>query len=167
MVHHFGHRPTVLDRTHDQWGEKFQVTVNGTPVFAKGANWIPADSFVSRVKESTIRELLISAAKANMNMLRVWGGGIYESDTFYDYCDRLGILVWQDFMFACSLYPGDNHFLSLVKDEAVTQIKRLRNHPCIALWCGNNEIEQMPHEITANPFRKKAYETSSMNCFHL
>lgn len=153
-----GLRTIVLDRSKDQWGEKFQFTVNGTPVFAKGANWIPADSFVPRIKESIIRDLLTSAAKANMNMLRVWGGGIYESDTFYDYCDRLGILVWQDFMFACSLYPGDSHFLSLVKDEAVTQIKRLRNHPCIALWCGNNEIEQMPHEITANPFRKKAYE---------
>ncbi|NLG16437.1 MAG: glycoside hydrolase family 2 protein [Fibrobacter sp.] len=153
-----GLRTIVLDRHCDQWGESFQFVVNGKPFFAKGANWIPADSFVSRIKESTYRDLLTSAVQANMNMLRVWGGGIYESDLFYDLCDRLGILVWQDFMFACSLYPGDNRFLSLVRDEASTQIKRLRNHPCLALWCGNNEIEQMPQEIMADPFRKKAYE---------
>lgn len=139
-----GLRSISLCRQKDQWGESFSFEVNGKPLFAKGANWIPANSFVSAVQNTTYRELLSSATDANMNMLRVWGGGIYEMDIFYELCDSLGILVWQDFMFACSLYPSDDHFLSLVKEEATSQIKRLRNHACLALWCGNNEIEQIP-----------------------
>src|SRR6476661_7489957 len=99
-----------------------------------------------------------SAAEANMNMLRIWGGGIYEMDDFYDLCDQLGLMVWQDFMFACSLYPGDEQFLALVEQEAAYQIPRLANHACMALWCGNNEIEQMPSEIVASPERQAAYE---------
>jgi beta-mannosidase len=93
-----------------------------------------------------------------MNMMRVWGGGIYELDDFYDLCDELGLLVWQDFMFACSLYPGDEAFLNLVPPEAKFQVKRLQPRACLALWCGNNEIEQMPQEILATPERKAAYE---------
>ena len=107
----------------------------------KGANWIPADSFVTRMTPERYRFLLQSAADANMNMLRVWGGGIYEDDRFYDLCDELGLLVWQDFMFACSMYPGDEAFLENVRQEAIDNVRRLRNHPSLALWAGNNEIE--------------------------
>ena len=153
-----GLRTIVLDRHADEWGESFQFVVNGVPVFAKGANWIPAHSFVTAVGRADYQNLLSSAAEANMNMLRVWGGGIYEMDDFYDLCDQLGLMVWQDFMFACSLYPGDEQFLALVEQEAAYQVPRLANHACMALWCGNNEIEQMPPEITATPERQAAYE---------
>jgi beta-mannosidase len=122
-------------------GESFYFEVNGRPVFAKGANIIPNDVFLTRVKPETYEFIVKSAADANMNMLRVWGGGVYESDLFYDLCDKYGILVWQDFMFACSMYPGDDDFLNSIRQEAEDNVKRLRNHACIALWCGNNEIE--------------------------
>ncbi|MBV9949320.1 MAG: glycoside hydrolase family 2 protein, partial [Myxococcales bacterium] len=128
------HRP-------DAKGKSFSVSVNGAPVFMKGANYIPSDSFPSRVTEERYRFLLESAAGANMNMLRVWGGGVYEDDRFYDLCDELGLLVWQDFMFACSMYPGDDDFLENVRLEALQNVRRLRNHACLALWAGNNEIE--------------------------
>ncbi len=126
---------------HDAGGKSFTVVVNGAPVFMKGANWIPADSFVDRETPARRRALLGSAAAANMNMIRVWGGGIYEDDDFYDTCDELGLLVWQDFMFACSMYPGDAAFLENVRQEAIENVRRLRNHPSLALWAGNNEIE--------------------------
>src|SRR5262249_20569246 len=110
--------------------------------FAKGANWIPADTFATRVTEQHYRDLLQSAADANMNMLRVWGGGIYEQDVFYDICDELGICVWQDFMFACACYPTfDRAFMQNVRAEAEQVVRHLRHHACIALWCGNNELE--------------------------
>jgi len=138
-----GLRTLVLDRQKDAWGESFQFVVNGVPFFSKGANWIPADAIQSRMTEKQYRMLIQSAADANMNMLRVWGGGIYEDDAFYDICDELGICVWQDFMFACATYPTfDKPFLATVKAELTDNIKRLRHHPSIALWCGNNEIEQ-------------------------
>ncbi len=137
-----GLRTLELRREQDEWGESFMFIVNGIPVYAKGANWIPPDSFLPRVTRQRYRELLNSAVEANMNMLRVWGGGIYENDTFYELCDELGILVWQDFMFACAMYPGDPDFLDSVREEARYQIRRLRHHPSIAIWCGNNEIEQ-------------------------
>jgi beta-mannosidase len=136
-----GLRSLELVRKEDEWGESFQFVVNGVPVFAKGANWIPADSFVTRVTRDRYRRLLKSTRDANMNMLRVWGGGIYESDDFYELCDELGIMIWQDFMFACAFYPGDEGFLGNVRQEAVDNIRRLRNHPSIVLWCGNNEVE--------------------------
>jgi beta-mannosidase len=123
----------------DGSGKSFYFRVNGRPVFMKGANYIPQDAFLDRVTTERYEHLLQSAADANMNMLRVWGGGIYEKDIFYDLCDEKGILVWQDFMFACSMYPGDEPFLENVRHEAADNVKRLRNHPCIALWCGNNE----------------------------
>ena len=108
----------------------------------KGANWIPLHSFpVEGKHDARYRDLLQAAKKGNMNMIRVWGGGIYENEIFYELCDQLGLLVWQDFMFACALYPGDEEFLHNVTDEAVYQIRRLRNHPSIALWCGNNEVK--------------------------
>jgi beta-mannosidase len=114
-----GLRTIALDRSKDQWGESFRFVVNGRPVFAKGANWIPAHSFVAGLTRADYARDLQSAVRANMNMMRVWGGGIYESEDFYDVCDELGLLVWQDFMFACTLYPGDRAFLASVKTEAV------------------------------------------------
>ena len=138
-----GLRTFSLDRHEDEWGESFQFLANGVPFFAKGANWIPADSFVTRIEDDHYWRLLADAAAANMNMLRIWGGGIYEQDIFYDYCDRLGICVWQDFMFACATYPTfDAGFMATVEQEAIDNIQRLRHHACLALWCGNNELEQ-------------------------
>ncbi len=136
-----GLRSLSLRRETDQWGKSFEFIVNGVPVFAKGGNWIPADSFPTRITKEKYRDLVQSVRDANMNMLRVWGGGIYESEDFYDLCDELGILVWQDFMFACSMYPGDQEFLDNVRHEAIDNVKRLRNHPSIAIWVGNNEVE--------------------------
>jgi len=136
-----GLRTLELRRHSDNFGQSFVFVVNSVPIFAKGANWIPADSFPHRVTEQRYRQLISSAAEANMNMLRVWGGGIYESDTFYNLCDELGILIWQDFMFACSMYPAHDEFVRSVTAEATYQVQRLRHHPCIVLWCGNNEIE--------------------------
>ena len=138
-----GLRDLRLVRQKDRWGESFHFACNGVAFFAKGANWIPADAFVARVDEARYRGLLQSAADANMNMLRVWGGGRYEHDAFYDICDELGLCVWQDFMFACSTYPTfDDAWMRNVEAEAREQVRRLRHHPSIALWCGNNELEQ-------------------------
>lgn len=138
-----GLRTLELDRHEDEWGESFQFLANGRPFFAKGANWIPADSFITRIDDEHYRRLLAGAAAANMNTLRVWGGGIYEQDIFYDLCDELGICVWQDFMFACATYPTfDVGFMVTVEAEAIDNIQRLRHHACLALWCGNNELEQ-------------------------
>jgi beta-mannosidase len=135
-----GLRTISLDRHRDEWGESFQFAVNGRPIFAKGANWIPADCFVAGLGRSDYARDLEAAVAANMNMVRVWGGGIYESEDFFDLCDELGLLVWQDFMFACTLYPGDEAFMESSRAEAVHQVRRLRHRACLALWCGNNEI---------------------------
>jgi beta-mannosidase len=136
-----GLRTLEVVHERDKEGKSFTVKVNGAPVFMKGANWIPADSFVTRMTDDRYRWLLRSAADAHMNMIRVWGGGIYEDDRFYEMCDELGLLVWQDFMFGCSMYPGDAAFLEDVRREAIENVRRLRNHPSLALWAGNNEIE--------------------------
>jgi beta-mannosidase len=119
--------------------ESFFFQVNGRPIYAKGANWIPADSYVDRCTPEVYRHLLQSMVEANMNMVRVWGGGTYELDAFYDLCDELGILVWQDFMMACALYPDTEEFLRELTAEAQYQVRRLFDHPSIALWCGDNE----------------------------
>lgn len=136
-----GLRAVRLVRDKDEAGASFYFELNGVPVFAKGANHIPNDSFVTDVTEERYRHEIATAVESNMNMLRVWGGGIYEQPAFYELCDEHGILVWQDFMFACSMYPGDQSFLDNVRAEAEENVKRLRNHPCIVLWCGNNEID--------------------------
>jgi beta-mannosidase len=138
-----GLRTLILDRHADEWGESFCFVVNGVPFFAKGANWIPADAFNNRTTAARYRDLVESSAAANMNMLRVWAGGLYEEDVFYDLCDEYGICVWQDFMFACFTYPvWDKEFMATVEQEVVDNVKRLRHHPSLALWCGNNELEQ-------------------------
>ncbi|XP_071287943.1 beta-mannosidase isoform X6 [Agelaius tricolor] len=122
-------------------GLSFYFRINGRPIFIKGSNWIPADSFQDRVTSDTLRLLLKSAADANMNALRVWGGGVYEQDEFYDICDEMGIMIWQDFMFACALYPTNQNFLESVRAEVSHQVRRLKSHPSIILWSGNNENE--------------------------
>lgn len=136
-----GLRTLELRQKPDKHGISFEFLVNGIPVFGRGANWIPADSFPTRVTKEKYKKLLTSLRNANMNMVRVWGGGIYEDDYYYDLADEMGILVWQDFMFACSMYPGDNAFLENVRHEVIDNVKRLRNHPSIIIWVGNNEIE--------------------------
>ena len=134
-----GFRELLVNTEEDEGGRALEFRVNGIPIFAKGANWIPADALPRRQSADRIRSLLEDAVAANMNMLRVWGGGQYEDESFYRACDELGILVWQDFMFSCSLYPADDAFLESVRAEVRYQVLRLKNHPSVALWCGNNE----------------------------
>jgi beta-mannosidase len=141
----FGIRTIELVHEPDNFGKSFYFKLNGVAVFMKGANYIPQDNFPSRVTRDKYIETISNAVRSNMNMLRVWGGGIYEDDLFYELCDRWGILVWQDFMFACTMYPGDSAFLMTVKEEAKQQVIRLRNHPSLALWCGNNEVDEAWH----------------------
>ncbi len=135
-----GLRSLKLIREKDKEGESFLFELNGVKVFAKGANYIPNDNFLPRVTKQDYDKVIADAVDANMNMLRVWGGGVYEEDYFYKLCDEKGIMIWQDFMFACSMYPGDSLMLNSIKHEAIDNVVRLRNHPCIALWCGNNEM---------------------------
>ncbi len=141
-IQKIGLRTIELMQDKDSIGQAFYFRVNGTPVFIRGANYIPQDNFLPRVNDSAYRALISEVKSANMNMLRVWGGGIYENDVFYDLCDENGIMVWQDFMFACAMYPGNKAFLDNVQTEAMQNISRLRQHPCLALWCGNNEIDE-------------------------
>jgi beta-mannosidase len=135
-----GFRRVELLREKDDEGETFILRVNGEPVFCRGANWVPADSFLPRLTAADYEGLVHRAAAANMNMLRVWGGGVYESEAFFDACDRLGIMVWLDFMFACSAYPDHlDWFCKSVRAEAEQNVRRLRNHASLVLWCGSNE----------------------------
>jgi beta-mannosidase len=140
-----GIRTIELVRGRDAEGTGFTFRLNGIPVFMKGANFVPRDSFLPRADRDRCEYLVASAAAAGMNMLRVWGGGVYEDDAFYDLCDEYGILVWQDFCFACAMYPGDSAFVENVRREAIDNVERLRDHPCLALWCGNNEIDEAWH----------------------
>ncbi|MDQ4075514.1 MAG: glycoside hydrolase family 2 protein [Chloroflexota bacterium] len=148
-------------------GTSFFFEVNNVPIFGGGANWIPADSFIPRIPTERYRALLQMAADANMAMVRVWGGGIYEEEVFYDLCDELGLLVWQDFMFACGLYPAYDEFQASVLAEAEAAVRRLRHHPSLALWCGNNEDYMLAHslgrydpaddtDLVASPFPARA-----------
>jgi beta-mannosidase len=136
-----GLRSIVLRRDQDKWGRGFGIEVNGIPIFAKGADVIPFDSFPSRVTTADYKRILQSAIDANMNMIRNWGGGYYETDEFYELCDQLGLMIWQDFMFGNEWQPGTYQFKQNVEKEAEYQVTRLRNHPSLVLWCGNNETE--------------------------
>jgi beta-mannosidase len=136
-----GLRSVELRRVPDQWGKSFEFVVNGIIVYAKGADVIPFDSFPNRVTPEIHRNILQSAVDAHMNMVREWGGGYYESDDFYDICDELGLMVWQEFAFGGDMIPGDVAYQENVRQEAIDQIKRLRDHPSIVIWCGNNEVE--------------------------
>jgi len=151
-----GLRTAKVIQIPDKDGESFYFEINGIPVFAKGSNCIPCDIFPSRVTDKHYREVIQAAVDANMNMLRVWGGGIYEEDIFYDFCDKYGIMVWQDFMFACYSYPGHEEFLESVKQEAIDNVKRLRNHPSIVIWCGNNEIDMIFERRVRGRIEKKS-----------
>ncbi|RTL44324.1 MAG: glycoside hydrolase family 2 protein [Burkholderiales bacterium] len=128
-------------------GSSFHFEVNGQDLFAGGANWIPDDNLLERITPARYRERVAQAAAANMNMLRIWGGGIYEHEAFYEACDELGLLVWQDFMFACGLYPANEAFVASVRAEAEAAVRRLRHHPCLALWCGNNEDYMLAESV--------------------
>src|SRR6202167_2056104 len=136
-----GLRSVELRRVPDEWGKSFGLAVNGISVLPKGADVIPFDRFPNRVTPEIHRNILQGARDAHMNMVREWGGGYYESDDFYDICDELGIMVWQEFMFGGDMIPGDVAFQENVRQEAIDQIKRLRDHPSIVIWCGNNEVE--------------------------
>ena len=172
-----GIRDFKVEQKKDKDGTSFTFIINGKPIFSKGANWIPADSFTTRLKKEDYHSLLESAVQANMNTLRVWGGGIYESDEFYGLCDEMGILVWQDFMFACSLYPGDKEFLNSVEKEARYQVNRLKDHPSIVLWCGNNEIawawhnwgwkEKYPEKVFTQDYQRLFHKLLPRVCHEL
>ncbi len=137
-----GLRTIELRQQNDQWGRSFVFVVNGIPILCKGSNWAPADSFPTRITDEYLECLIRSAAETHQNMLRVWGGGFYEEERFYDLCDRYGILVWQEFIFSCSIYPLDDpEFTENVRLEVVENIRRLRHRTSLALWCGNNEME--------------------------
>jgi beta-mannosidase len=140
-----GIREVELVQEPDLFGSSFSFRINGIKVFARGANWVPADHFPARVTQEHYKKLLDEATFANMNMLRVWGGGIYEDEEFYRLCDEKGIMVWQDFMFACAMYPGSAPMLANIHSEAEQQVQRLGNHPSVVLWCGNNEISEGWH----------------------
>ena len=135
-----GLRKVELLTDKDEAGSRFAFRINGREIFCRGANWIPADALPTLATPDLTRKLLQAAIDANMNMLRVWGGGYYEKDFFYDLCDEMGLLVWQDFMFSCSLYPSTPEFLREVKMEVEYQVKRLQHHACLTLWCGDNEL---------------------------
>lgn len=137
-----GLRTVELIQEKEVKGKSFYFKVNGKPMYAKGTNWIPGDSFSPRITKEKYQKLIKDCKEANMNMIRVWGGGIYEDDEFYKACDENGILVWQDFMFAGSFYPADENFQKNVEREVKDQVERLQNHPSLALWCGNNEINE-------------------------
>lgn len=158
----FGIRTAQLNQSPDETGNSFQFIINHHPVYVKGASWIPASLFIGSNTDDDYEKLLTAAKEANINMLRVWGGGIYETETFYSLCDRLGIMVWQDFAFACAYYPDRSWFTELIKTEATQNIARLRNHPSLVLWCGNNEIDWM-HSRTKLTKNKKFY---GKNLYH-
>ncbi len=166
-----GLRSVVLRRDLDQWGRSFEFDVNGIPVFAKGADVIPFDSFPSRVTTEQYRRILQSAKDANMNMIRHWGGGYYETDEFYSMCDELGIMVWQDFMFGNDWQPGTYAFKQEMEREAEYQVTRLRNHPSIVIWSGNNETElafhwkgrdQLPNDVRMRMWQDYVSEFSGV-----
>lgn len=160
-----GLRTVELVRDKDDKGETFYFRVNGRAIFAKGANWIPDHAFITECNRPRFEARLRAATDAHMNMIRVWGGGVYEADEFYDVCDELGLLVWQDFMFACALYPGAADYCAVLRPEAEQQVQRLHHRPCLALWCGNNEnpfIPDVHQALTTTP----EYAANYARVFH-
>ena len=153
---HVGFRTVHVDTRADNIGRPFQIYVNDVPVHAHGYNWIPDDAFISRVSQRDYERGIRDLVESNSNMVRAWGGGIYESDEFYDLCDEYGIMVWQDFVFACNMYPGSAQIYADIRAEAEDNVRRLRNHPSLVLWCGNNEIDVAwkPHDKRNSRFRK-------------
>lgn len=151
-------RVRLIEKALKEGGSTFAFEINGKKLFCRGANWVPADSIPARVTDEKINTLLEEAVRCNFNMLRIWGGGIYESNYFYSRCDELGIMLWQDFMYACALYPDDDkHFFANCASEATKAVKRLRNHPAIVLWCGNNEIHDGYEDVYQYQGAKRLY----------
>lgn len=136
-----GLRTMTVRREKDEWGESFAHEVNGHTIFAMGADYIPEDNLLQRTSPEKTRKLLMHCKNANFNCVRVWGGGYYPEDWFFDLCDELGLMVWQDFMFACSVYELTPEFEANIRQEMIENVKRIRHHACLALWCGNNEME--------------------------
>lgn len=136
-----GLRTIKVRREKDQWGESFEFNVNGVSIFAMGANYIPEDSLLPRRSPQRTEKLIKDCVEANFNCIRVWGGGYYPDDYFFDLCDKYGLIVWQDFMFACAVYEMTDEFAENIKQEAIDNIKRIRHHACLGIWCGNNEME--------------------------
>ncbi|GAB2592235.1 glycoside hydrolase family 2 TIM barrel-domain containing protein [Dyella jejuensis] len=171
--HAVGLRTVELRRDQDAWGRSFAFVINGIAVFAKGADMIPFDSFPTRVGDARMERVLQSAHDANMNMLRVWGGGYYLPDRFYELADRLGLMVWQDFMFGGAIPPRDVAFVDNTREEAIEQVKRLRDHPSIVLWCGNNEVQagweswsdRQAFKASLPPDQREAIVTGMVNLF--
>ncbi len=146
-----GLRTLTICREKDEWGESFCHVINGVKIFAMGSNYIPEDNLLPRVNPERTRRLLEDARAANMNLIRVWGGGYYPDDYFYDICDELGLMVWQDFMFACAIYNLTDEFETNITAEFVDNIRRIRSHPSLALWCGNNENESQVEIWASTP----------------
>ncbi len=151
-VYRIGLRRIVLDRSLDRNGRSFRFLVNGIPIFIKGSDFIPMDNILSRQTPERIHTLVEDCAQAHFNMIRIWGGGTYPEEALLDACDEQGILVWQDLMFACMLYELNPEFLESIRQEVTEQVKRIRHRACLALWCGNNEIEWMMQEGRFNAF---------------
>ncbi|MBE1162202.1 glycoside hydrolase family 2 protein [Dyella sp. 7MK23] len=172
-AHDVGLRSVELRRDKDAWGKGFAFVVNGIPVFAKGADMIPFDSFPTRASDAQMQQVLQSARDANMNMVRIWGGGYYLPDSFYAMADKLGLMVWQDFMFGGAVPPNDADFVANTRQEAVEQVKRLRDHASIVLWCGNNEVEtgweawsdRQTFAAALKPAERDAIVTGMVNLF--
>jgi beta-mannosidase len=143
-----GLRTMTVRIQKDKWGESFAHEVNGIRIFAMGADYIPEDNILSRVNPRRTRKLLDQCVAANFNAIRVWGGGYYPDDFFFDICDELGLVVWQDFMFACAVYELTGEFDQNIRAELADNIKRIRHHPSLGLWCGNNEMEMFVDQMT-------------------
>lgn len=161
IIKRVGIRTVELKKEHDGKAV-FCFVINGKAIYSKGANWIPSDSFITRLKPQSYKKILTLVHKANMNMIRVWGGGIYEQEIFYELCDQLGLLVWQDFMFACAAYHENDEFLNNVKNEIDYNVKHLQHHPSIAIWCGNNENEWIWNRDENKSYKKMP----GYNIFH-
>ena len=153
-----GLRTVTMDTRRDPWGQQFAHQVNGVDLFAMGADYIPEDNLLSRVTPERTRRLLEDCRAAHYNCIRVWGGGYYPDDFFFDICDELGLLVWQDLMFACSSYELDEAFEKNISVEAAENIRRIRHHACLGLWCGNNEMETQVFEKAWKPSQKQFYD---------
>lgn len=153
-----GLRTMTVNTQTDEWGECFAHEVNGVKIFAMGADYIPEDNILSRVTKERTARLLTSAAEAHYNCIRVWGGGYYPEDWFFDLCDELGLIVWQDFMFACASYELDDTFERNVAAEVRDNVRRIRHHACLGVWCGNNEMETQILDKAWKPSNKQKYD---------